>query len=540
MKKVLLVITTLGLSTFHALAGGILTNTNQNIAFNRNFARDGVIGIDGVYSNPAGVAFLSDGFRLSLNFQNVYQTRTIESGMTIPGLKGTPFEHPFRLYGGNEQGVKKYEGKASVPVLPSFQAALNRGRWAFQLGFGLVGGGGKASFNEGLGSFERRIAALPAIFNLLPGNKPGLNAAIPKDQQAALGVGSTTPAYSVKSYIHGQQYVFGLQFGSSYKINDNFAVYGGLRFNYVYNKYEGSITDISVNINGNNENLNKYLSDRKAGYEALKNGYAQQAQQAAAAAAQYQQAGDAQKAAQYATLAQQAQSGAVAAGTLAAMPAAVADKYLDCTQTGWGVTPIIGVHFHSGKLDVGTRVEFTSRLNIQNDTRRDDTGMFQNGVNTPNDLPGLWTIGASYEVLPSLRVMGGYHYYFDKDADMAEGKQKYLSGNTQEFLAGVEYDITKDFTVSAGGQKTNYALGDGKFLSDMSFVVSSYSLGLGAKFRITKKMQVNVAYFFTKYDHFNKTYETNVGTEQTPLMVTATDRFTRTNKAFGAGLDITF
>ena len=27
-------------------AGGLLTNTNQNIAFNRNFARDGVIAID--------------------------------------------------------------------------------------------------------------------------------------------------------------------------------------------------------------------------------------------------------------------------------------------------------------------------------------------------------------------------------------------------------------------------------------------------------------------------------------------------------------
>ena len=42
-------------------AGGLLTNTNNNIAFNRNFARDGAIGIDGVYSNPAGVAFLSKG-----------------------------------------------------------------------------------------------------------------------------------------------------------------------------------------------------------------------------------------------------------------------------------------------------------------------------------------------------------------------------------------------------------------------------------------------------------------------------------------------
>lgn len=59
-----------------AQAGGLLTNTNQNIAWNRNMARDGVIAIDGVYSNPAGVAFLNKGLHLSFNFQNVYQTRT--------------------------------------------------------------------------------------------------------------------------------------------------------------------------------------------------------------------------------------------------------------------------------------------------------------------------------------------------------------------------------------------------------------------------------------------------------------------------------
>ena len=32
-----------------ALAGGLLTNTNQNIAFNRNFSGEATIGIDGVY-----------------------------------------------------------------------------------------------------------------------------------------------------------------------------------------------------------------------------------------------------------------------------------------------------------------------------------------------------------------------------------------------------------------------------------------------------------------------------------------------------------
>ena len=45
-------------ATTSATAGGILTNTNQSIDFLRNPARDAAIGLDGVYSTPAGVAFL--------------------------------------------------------------------------------------------------------------------------------------------------------------------------------------------------------------------------------------------------------------------------------------------------------------------------------------------------------------------------------------------------------------------------------------------------------------------------------------------------
>ena len=52
-----------------AQAGGILTNTNQSIDFLRNPARDAAIGLDGVYSNPAGVAFLPEGFHLGFNWQ---------------------------------------------------------------------------------------------------------------------------------------------------------------------------------------------------------------------------------------------------------------------------------------------------------------------------------------------------------------------------------------------------------------------------------------------------------------------------------------
>ena len=65
------------------LAGGLLTNTNQHIAFNRMLSREASIAIDGVYYNPAGVAFMKDGHHLSINLQTAWQTRTIENDYAL-------------------------------------------------------------------------------------------------------------------------------------------------------------------------------------------------------------------------------------------------------------------------------------------------------------------------------------------------------------------------------------------------------------------------------------------------------------------------
>jgi opacity protein-like surface antigen len=96
-------------------------------------------------------------------------------------------------------------------------------------------------------------------------------------------------------------------------------------------------------------------------------------------------------------------------------------------------------------------------------------------------------------------------------------------------------DITKDVTLSAGGQITSYKLGDGAFLNDMSFVTNSYSLGFGAKFKVAKNMSVNVAYFFTDYSKKDKVYTATIQKWSAEHR-----QFTRTNKALGVGLDIDF
>ena len=81
MKKFFLLLAisfNIQLSTFNKIhAGGMMSNTNQNAAFIRNPARDGAIGIDGVYSNPAGVALMPEGWHMSLNWQLAWQRRLI-------------------------------------------------------------------------------------------------------------------------------------------------------------------------------------------------------------------------------------------------------------------------------------------------------------------------------------------------------------------------------------------------------------------------------------------------------------------------------
>ncbi|GAB6959427.1 membrane protein [Prevotella aurantiaca JCM 15754] len=488
-------------------AGGLLTNTNQSIAFLRSLARNGAIGIDGVYSNPAGVAFLPNGLHISFNVQNVYQTRIINSGLTIPALQGTPYYQPFKMNGGDKDGIKKFKGEASAPIIPSFQIAKNYDKWGFQMGFGIVGGGGKATFNGGLPSFERQIAMIPGML-------------------ASQGLTTTEPGYSVSSYMHGQQYDFGLQLGATYKINDKLAVYGGARFNYIYNKYEGNIVNISANIDGKMENLYDYFGTKANAMTQLA---IQNTQMAA-------QATDPTAKAQYEAAAKKYQAGA---DQLNKTKTQFADRYLDCTQRGWGITPIIGIDYKTGRWNLAARYEFTTKFNIENNTKRDDTGQFQHGVNTPNDLPGLLSLGAQYEVLDNLRLLAGFHYYFDKDARMANNKQRLLSSNTREYLTGIEWDIKPGITVSMGAQRTQYGLGDGSYLSDLSFVTSSYSFGIGAKIKVAKNADLNVAYFFTKYEKFNKEYETTAKTGTQEVKMLNTDEFTRTNKVFGVGLDIT-
>lgn len=482
MRKLLLISVLSLIVSIPTFAGGLLTNTNQHILFLRYLARDASTQIDAVYSNPAGLAFMENGFHLSFNGQSAFQTRTINS--TFAPLAG---------FGGN--ATKKYKGDASAPFIPSLFAAYKRDKWTFSGSFAVTGGGGKATFNDGLGSFESGISLLPI---------------------ALAKVGFTgTNQYEVNSFMKGSQIIYGLQLGATYKITENFSAYGGVRMNYVSNSYLGYMRNISVNLKGG-EMVSLTDPSVVAQLQAAKSQFDYLAENASTP--------------------EDKVKWATASATVQTVSNNSADVELDCDQTGWGVTPIIGLDFKKGKWNVGVKYEFNTKLNIENKTRTNsrELAAYKDGVNTPHDIPSLLTAGITYEILPVLRASVGYHHFFDTHAKMANNKQEYINEGTNEYLAGIEYDVCPWAQVSAGMQRTKYGVGD-NYQSDMSFAVSSYSYGFGAGFNLAKNMKLNVAYFWTNYGKYNKELTNYNGTG-----IAGADVFTRTNKVFGIGVDYKF
>lgn len=453
-------------------AGDYLTNTNQNAAFLRMIARGASIDVDGVYSNPAGLAFLSqNGLQVALTIQSAYQTRDIAATSPLWTMDG-------------QTSVRNYEGKASAPVIPSVHAVYKNGDWAFSGSFAIVGGGGKASFNTGLPMFD---AAAIGLVN-------------------SVGQGMLMPnMYNINSAMEGRQYIYGFQLGASYKINEHFAVFAGARMNYFTGGYKGFL-----NID-------------------LKDGVAEQL--GTAIVEQLVAAGMSVEQAQQVALQKSQQLNDT-------------KLELDCDQTGWGLTPIIGVDAKFGKLNLAAKYEFKANMNIENNTHKMEAptaaeefmAPYKHGVNTPNDLPSMLSVAASYEFLPSLRASVEYHFFDDKNAGMADNKQKTLKHGTHEYLAGVEWDINKIFTVSGGYQKTDYGLSDA-FQTDTSFSCDSYSVGFGGRVNLNKALSLDIAYFWTTYSDYTK--ENPRGLDGAMASMDK-DVYSRTNKVFGVSVNYKF
>ena len=463
-KKHLITAALCCLSSIAAQAGGLMTNTNYHIAFDRMFARGATTEIDATFSNPAGLVWGNEGFEMSLNFQKPWQNRDIDVDVDVdpsmvPGFSKTDFPS------------KKYEGKASAPIVPALFAVYHKDRWAVSGMIGIVGSGGFVEYKDGVPMYNNMMTFL-------------------LDRQ-----GITPEQYALNSNMKGKQYIYGGQVNFAYKFLDCLSAAVGLRANYYDGYYRGHV------IAGDHPVFGE-----------------------------------------------------------------VASLLLDVNQKGWGFTPIVSLDFHKGPLTVSARYEFRTKIETENETNVLDAGLganvvaymkatmpnaeeslmglknslgaytapFQDGAKTRYDMPSLLTFAVGYEFTKKLRVAVEYHWYDDKNAKMGGDRQKTLSHGTHEILAGVEYDINDKFTVSCGGQRTDYGLTD-EYQQNTSFACDSYSVGLGGAWNVNDKIRLNISYFTSIYSDYEKNLTNAYGT-----LFSAKETYSRTNHVIGVGIDYKF
>ena len=518
MKKIVLSLIVFTMTSVTAIAGGILTNTNQSVLFLKNPARDAAIGLDGVYSNPAGVAFMPEGFHVAFNWQYAHQTRTITSTNEVFGL------------GKKNDGktVKEFEGVADAPIIPSLQGAWTKGNWSIQFNCSVPGGGGACEFADGLGSFESVVGTIAKKLQPL----------------GAMG-------YDMDGYMKGRQYYYGIQLGAAYKINENLAVYGGLRLLYGDATYKAKINNILVKTAGGYVEFGDFMqgaiSTVEDGIIQVKDGIAMVEDGIAkvnAGIAQYEAASapipdelrvqQAQLTAKHTQLtAQQAQLEGTQKelGTL--------QKYAEgvnllSNQDGVGIAPVIGIDWKVKNFNFAAKYEFKTQIRMKNESsvikasEIAAVNRFRDGEKVNEDAPALLTLGAQWKPIEEISLNLGWHHFFDKDANWYNNSQDLLRHNTNEYLAGVEWNVTDRLNVSCGGQLTRYGLTD-EYMNDMSFVVNSYSLGFGFSYKVKDNITVSAAYFQTNYGNYNRTNYPEPG---------VSDSFTRTNRVLGVGCQL--
>lgn len=463
----------LGALCLTSFAGDYVTNTSMPVQFLRNPAQQAQISVYGAYYNPAGVAFMDNGFHIALSWEIVHQNR-------YPQATYSPFAMGKK---NNGSDTKSFQGNTNVPFLPSVFATYTHNRWAASFNFQIIGGGGKCEFPHGLSSFEAPLATIPALLNGLGSQlNPTLGA-----------MGINIPAingYDVDTYVKGEQLFFSGQLNFSYKVLRNLSVSVGGRLVLANAKNEGYIKNYQL--------------------------------ASAATGGQYVPAGDFIDAIGQGLMSNPAIKGMVAQnpalaqqlpGMLEQAKGLVGDRDLDVKQKDVAFAPILSVDYKGKKFNLSARYEFRTRLRLKNTTKVNTTGVakYDDGNIINADLPAQLALGGEYSILPWMRVDLQYNHYFNdktKQGLPGENLQKNMSHNTNEYLAGLEFDITKKLTASAGTQITRFGYGDNcEYFDDTSFNPSSASLGIGLMYKFNDKVAINVGYFRTFYEHCTKTLD---------------------------------
>ena len=331
-------------------AQGYLSDmTGVNAVLSRDPARQASTEIDAVLTNPAGTAFLEDGFHFSLNGMFAFRDVDVKDRET-----------PFSSWQTDE---KRF--------LPAVQLAYKRNRWAVSASFASEGGFGKregdgSAFVDGWMNSNGLMDEINESFQNLNASmllNGFLHGASGLDIQADDQVG-----FSAKS-LNTSLYNWTIRLGGSFEITRNFSAYVGLKANYVYSNADMSIAS--------------YVYRPSTGEHWSYSDYAQSWRQVLDQMDGIDEASREQMEESIDDLSALGETGFSS------------DDKID----GWGFAPIIGLDYKCKNFNFGAKYEFASHIKTKG------AGHF--------NVPAVFSAGMSWQALPSLKVAAGSNVVFE-------------------------------------------------------------------------------------------------------------------------------
>lgn len=454
-------------------AGGLVTNTNQSAEFIRVMNRNATIFTDAVYFNPAGTVFMEDGFHLYFSNQIIFQEKVIENNYMY-------------LNDG------KYEGKVKAPVFPDFYAVMKKNKIALSFGFGPVGGGGSAEFEDGLPSFEMGFSDLV----------PSLS---------SQGVQN----YSVNLYFKGSSVYYGFQSSFAYRLSEKLSLSFGGRYIKAVNRYDGYIKDVKINPGGKWTKATDFFTSASQQYAGV-------AADAYQAYQYYTTAGMQDSANYYYSLYDDYSKLSL---EMVAKSNLTADQEADVVQTGGAFIPIIGLNVvPSTNFRVSFRYEGLGKMVVKNDTKKDiivgydeqgnPVKQFPDGKETGADIPSLFSFGLFCQVTPRVRILSDLNYFANKGIDW-DGKEEYVKAEFEAGL-GIEYILSPKALVSLGYLFSKTGATE-DYQSDMSYGLDSHSVGFGGMFELFSGVSATVGVSKTFYAEGSKNFSHTLGNKPIPV-----------------------
>lgn len=183
---------------------------------------------------------------------------------------------------------------------------------------------------------------------------------------------------------------------------------------------------------------------------------------------------------------------------------------VDYKKKATGLGAIIGVNYAvNDHINLAVHYESKVKMEYEAKDNKGSMALEADGTKSHRDMPAVLYTGASVKLTDKLRTAVDFNYYFQKGADWGTfasttDKVADAAGNCYHVALGAYYQLMPKLEVSAGFKYIHFDFTNQElYYTNMGVYETvkydNYNLGVGAGYRLTENIQIDLAYGYTMW-----------------------------------------